>query len=67
MRRRIIAVLNCYAPNGANRAQVILRTAGPPEILGDTSLAGAALKRFQAPANAGNSAASARPDPDPTQ
>jgi hypothetical protein len=35
-RPRIIAILNCHAPNGANRGQVLVRADGSAEIFPDS-------------------------------
>lgn len=34
-RPRILAILNCFAPDGANRAQIVIRADGAAEIHGD--------------------------------
>jgi len=42
-RPRILAVLNCYSPEGANRGQVVVRADGSTEVHGDLSLLKAPL------------------------
>jgi hypothetical protein len=40
---RIVAVLNCYAPDGANRGQVIVKADGTVTHHGESSLSNAAI------------------------
>lgn len=36
----IVAILNCYSPaTGANLAQIVIRGAGPVQIMGDEAIA----------------------------